>query len=120
MAGRTTPAGGDADFASRIEPMRFFWFLTLAGSLIVTATVIVGGDRAKTVAEAKEPARIDEKKADEKKLEEKKTDSKKSDSKIDKLDEEILGRAQLTTDGKALVDFLQKRILPKNERAAVE
>jgi HEAT repeat protein len=107
-------------FATRIESMRFFWFLTLAGSLIVTATVFVGSDRAKTVAQAKEPARIDEKKADEKKLEEKKTDPKKSDSKIDKHDEELLGRAQLTTDGKALVDFLHKRTLPKNERAALE
>jgi hypothetical protein len=100
--------------------MQFFWFLALAGSLIVTAAIYVGGDRAKTAAEAREPGKTDDKKADEKKIDDKKAEPKKSESKIDKHDEEILGRAHLTADGKALVDFLKKRVLPESERPGVE
>ena len=40
--------------------------------------------------------------------------------KIDKLDEQILHRAKLSTDGDALVAFLKKRILPESDRPTVE
>src|SRR6516162_2802082 len=95
--------------------MRFFWFFSLAGSVAITAAVLIGDERPKTAADTQMPPKIDEKKPAQRGAEEKKTDSK-----FDKLDEEILRRAKLSTDGAALVDFLKKRILPEKDRPGVE
>src|SRR6516225_3770222 len=95
--------------------MRFFWFIALAGSVAITAAVLIGDDRPKTTADTQAPPKTDVKKPVEKNAEEKKTDAK-----FDKLDEEILRRTKLSTDGAALVDFLKKRILPEKDRPDVE
>src|SRR6516225_1317161 len=95
--------------------MRVFWFFALAGSVAITAAVLIGDDRPKTAADTQAPPKTDEKKPAQKNAEEKKTDFK-----FDKLDEEILLRAKLSTDGAALVDFLKKRILPEKDRPGVE
>lgn len=50
----------------------------------------------------------------------KKGDDKKNEPGIDKIDEEILRRAKLSTEGDALVEFLRKRTLPESERPAIE
>jgi hypothetical protein len=95
--------------------MRFFWFFSLAGTVAITAAGLIGDDRPKTAADTQAPPKTDEKNPVEKNAEEKKTDSK-----FDKLDEEVLRRAKLSTDGAALVDFLKKRILPEKDRPEVE
>jgi hypothetical protein len=102
-------------FASRIELMRFLWFFSLAGTLAITAAVLIGGDRPKTTADPQAPPKTDEKQAIEKNA-----GGKKSESKVDRLDEEILRRAKLSTDGAVLVDFLKKRILPEKGRPDIE
>jgi hypothetical protein len=59
-------------------------------------------------------------KGESKKDEDKKVEPKKPDTSVDKIDEEILRRAELTTDGDVLVQFLKKRTLPESERPAIE
>lgn len=49
-----------------------------------------------------------------------KEDDKKPEPKIDKLDEQVLHRAKLSTDGDELLAFLKKRILPEGDRPQVE
>jgi HEAT repeat protein len=95
--------------------MRFFWYFSFAGFLAITATFLVGADRLWAPVDAQEAT-----KSDEKKDVEKKTEEKKKESKVDKIDEDILRRAKLSTDGDELVTFLKKRILPEKDRPVVE
>jgi hypothetical protein len=102
-------------FASRIELMRYFYSVFLASGLAIAAATLFEGNRAPMVAQAKEPA-----KADEKKVDDQKKGEKKPGPKIDPLDEAVLRRAKLSTDAKALLDFLNKRALPEKERPDIE
>ncbi len=63
--------------------------------LAIATTLVASDDRLPTSAQEKD---------------------KKPELKIDKLDEQILIRAKLTTDGDALIDFFKKRILPEKDR----
>ncbi|MSQ94506.1 MAG: hypothetical protein EXR98_08110 [Gemmataceae bacterium] len=84
--------------------MRFLKILSLAAFLALAAMLAAdsGGP--------KDPPKIDVKKDDE----------KKPEPKIDSHDDTLLRRANIATDGPALVDFLKKRILPESERSEVE
>lgn len=88
--------------------MRFtpFW---LASGFFLTAALLLGSAHVAAPQEAKEP-----------KQGEKKDPEKKAEPEFDKLDAEILRRANLSTDADALVQFLRKRTLPDKDRPAVE
>ncbi len=73
-------------------------------SLLVMALAAFG-----SIASSRPPAKDDEKKPAE-----------KTTPKIDKLDQDILSRAKLPTDGPALLAFFKKRVLPEKERPEVE
>ena len=90
--------------------MRVFGILLLAFCLAGTTALLIDGNRAPALAEAQELPKADEKKKDE----------KKTLPKFDPLDEEILRRANLSTDSKALLGFLHKRSLPEKERPEIE
>lgn len=47
-------------------------------------------------------------------------DEKKTEPTIDKLDDEILRRHKLSTESDTLLAFFKKRVLPENERPAIE
>jgi PQQ-like domain/HEAT repeats len=101
-------------FASRIERMRYFYSFLLVSSLAVATAALLEGNRTPTFAEAKEPTKDEEKKVDQKK------DEKKTGPKIDPFDDAVLRHANLSTDPKSLLEFLNKRILPEKERPAIE
>ena len=97
--------------------MRFRWIVTLAVCSVVTMTLALGVAPPVTSVHSQETG---DKKSDDKKSDNKKTDDKTDGVKIDKLDEDILRRADLSTDGEALRDFLKKRILPESERPEID
>ena len=83
--------------------------LSLAYGFLLAAVVLLGGADLAARQETKDP-----------KLTEKKQAEKKAEPEIDKIDEEILRRAGLSTKADVLVDFLRKRALPEKDRPAVE
>jgi hypothetical protein len=88
--------------------MRVFRFLCVA-VMAAGATAFLAG-RNPRVADAQEPPKVEPKKEAD----------KKEAIKIDKVDEDILARAKLSTAGDALVDFLKKRVLPETDRPQIE
>lgn len=88
--------------------MRFFWLLLLTTTLTVTMAFSLRG--IPSIAQTQPPAKDDDKKPPE----------KKTSPKIDQLDEAILRRAKISTNGSALLDFFTKRILPEKERPEIE
>jgi HEAT repeat protein len=74
----------------------------------LTAALLLGNPHVAEPQETKEPKQV-----------EKKAPEKKAEPEIDKIDEEILRRADLATDADALVEFLRKRTLPEQDRPAL-
>lgn len=89
--------------------MRCFSLLIMAGGMVWAATLLAVEGGPKT------PPSVDAKKDVQKKPE-----PTAPEPKIDAHDETLLRRAELSTDGPALVEFLKKRILPEAERPDVE
>jgi HEAT repeat protein len=85
-----------------------FTSLSLACGFLAAA-LLLGGARLAVPQETKEPTQV-----------EKKDPEKKAEPEIDKIDEEILRRADLSTNADALIEFLRKRTLPDKDRPAVE
>lgn len=112
--------------------MGFHRILLVAVASLFSASVYFASS-AGDAKDAKGPANpilplpIFEKLKDEKsppKSDPAKTNDTKNEKKIDNrdeaLDEEILRRAELSTEGDALIRFFQKRTLPDSERPAIE
>ena len=96
--------------------MRFFHSLLLVfGVAFGMFVVLVDGIRVPTLAEGKEQTKIDEKKGEEQKEE-----KKKEGPKVDPYDESVLRHANLSTDSKTLLEYLNRRILPEKERPEIE
>ena len=127
-AGRFAPAAADAKdvrFEDRI--MRFPLLAPIAVAVLFAASFFVGSDAQDAQADKSGdpppppafPGNLKDSQTPEKpdffKGEEKKTKAGSGNP-----DEEILHRTELPTDGKALLKFFQKRILPESDRPALE